>query len=369
VSCAIVPNVEGADKRISKIFADWETRQQQIQSIRYKIRGDLVLTKGSARDDNGRPLSPPSPPRDIHCPFEWVFLFDLASDLYRIEVAEQIYDSKNRQFDSRSAVTCFNGKQVRRLYPRSNNTSPGLTTPPSNPDMIIISGNMRGFNFEAPYLPLFFAHGIIRTSEHEIVSGKFKEKPGMDYFHVHGSGVHGGRTCLVLRTETLQMGTSSFDELWVDPGRDSAIVRYIVYSGGKPFSDTVVQYGKTTQSWLPKSWTFTSFTDGKTDYFQNVTVENSEIEPAYSGAEFELEPSPGMLIQEFHNQESPNSLFTSRAEIKSYRAGELAAKIPFIGGIEGRGWSLWWLIPATALAGLFVWFLWRNAKLLLRKRG
>jgi outer membrane lipoprotein-sorting protein len=360
---------QAADQRVAKIFADWQKRQERIQTIRYKLAGEHLIAKGSLGDDYGRPTTPPSPPHDIRCPFERLYLFDFTTGLYRIEVSEKIYVSKDKQVYLRSSVTVFDGREVRTLCPRQENSSFLFAPGNSNPDMVISTGNMRGVGFDTRYLPLFFAQGVVRTSEDEIVSGRFKRLPAMDYFHVHGSGSLAGRSCLVLRTETLQMGTSSFDELWVDPGRDSAIVRYLTYSAGKPFNDSVIQYGKTTEGWLPQSWTFTTFTGPKTDYTEKVTVQKIDLNPQVSQAEFHLEPEPGMLVQEFHHGESPNPLFTPRAEIKSYRAGDLAAKIPFIGGMEGKRWTIWWLILATAVAGLFIWLLWRNTKHVLRKQG
>jgi hypothetical protein len=56
---------QAPDPRLERIFGDWEKRQQRIQTVRYRVRGEHVTMKGTDTGPDDRPLKPPSPPATL----------------------------------------------------------------------------------------------------------------------------------------------------------------------------------------------------------------------------------------------------------------------------------------------------------------
>jgi hypothetical protein len=351
------------DPRITKVFSDWEKRQTNVASIRYNIRGERVLTKGSTTDNYGKPLKPPTPANDISFPFKRSYLFDFSTGRFRIESWEQ-HSAKAGQFYARVRNVAFNGSVLKNAFPRDANTNDVFSYPPESPDVTIFAGNLSGYRFENEYLPLFFAHGIVPTIEQQITAGRFNQKLNSSYFHVHGTGVYGGRPCLVLRTETLQLTSKTFDEFWVDQGRQSAVVRYVCFSANRPSSDTIIQYRNTGQNWLPKAWTMTLYNGDRTHWIYRASVEELLLDPGLSDADFDIEIKPGMRVREARFPDSPNPLFVPEPETKDYVQSESLRPTQLMDGPGMLGWSrwLWVLTGLSAVTGVIGYMVFRRRK-------
>jgi hypothetical protein len=92
---------------------------------------------------------------------------------------------------------------------------------------------------------------------------------------------------------------TSWDEYWVDTGRDFAVVRQLAYSNDKTITDLEITYQQTRVGWLPEHWTGTS--RSPTGMVVNVTrqrVKEFVIDPAASDADYRLEASPGMVVMQ-----------------------------------------------------------------------
>jgi hypothetical protein len=350
------------DQRIIKVLSDWEKRKNNATSVRYVLHGELVIPKGCNTDDFGNPLVPATPGHDISRPCNTIFLFDFSTGRFRIESSRQSYSSRTEQSYPIVSHACFNGSVVRVENPREANTSSVHSPGPNDPDVAIFTGNLAGFRFEPENHPLFFAHGIVPTAEQQIIAGRFKEKLNAGYLHIHGTGMHAGRPCLILRTETLQLADSTFDEFWIDGSRESAVVRSTSFAGNKPSTDTVIEYGKTPKGWLPKNWTFTSFLRGKTHRVWRMKVDELTLEPSFGDADFDIEIRPGMRVREVHFPDSPNPLYVPHPETTDYiqRESQIGSALFRSLGLRSR-W-LWIGLGLCVVAAVLSWILCRHQK-------
>jgi hypothetical protein len=332
-----------------------------VDTIRYVVRGEVVIPKGSGTDDFGNPLVPATPDRDISRPWNETFLFDFSTGRFRIEVSSQSYSSQTQQSYPIVNNAAFNGSTVKVETPREANTNSFHSPSPTDPDVAIFAGNLAGFQFAGESYPLFFAHGVVPTAEQQIVAGRFKQKLNAGYFHVRGTGMHAGRRCLVLRTETLQLATATFDEFWIDESHECAILRCTSFAGDKPSTDTVIDYRDTAKGWLPKSWTFTSFLQGKTHRLWRMKVDELALEPSFADADFDIEIKPGMLVREVHYPDSPNPLYVPHPETTDYRQGENQPGTILLSSLGLR--SPWlWVVIGLAFVAAVAWWLYHRLR-------
>jgi hypothetical protein len=211
-------------------------------------------------------------------------------------------------------------------------------------------------------MPLFFAHGIIRTALDEIAPGKLRKKADAEYLTLHGQGVHRGKACLVVRSQTMQLSLTSYDEFWIDPSRQSAVLRYVMYSDKRIFNDIDIEYQQTAHGWLPQRWTFTHYSGTAPTVIYRMKVDRWEANPPTTEADFDIKAEPGMLVEERVYDESVHPLVDPKSAVRVYRLEEGGGKTeipdPF-----GRPRDLsprwrWWqwaaaaVVTATVLAGI-----------------
>lgn len=287
--------------QLERVFKDWEKRRERIQRVRYVVKGQRIIPKGSHTDDMGRPYVPPRPPEDIAQKDDTVLLLDFAGKRFRMERDWQSYSADNRL---RSIVrrSIFDSKSLHNDFPREINARVGNVRGPQEPDVSILKNyaSHRPLKTVDAYSlsPLLHAHGIVNQFT---LASSFVDKPDIDDFHVHGRGVHADRACLVLRTFPAPSGTAScFDEYWVDPARDSAILRHAQYFNGKLRTNKDVTYQQTSHGWLPLSWVGTTrdLNGRRLINVARLRVEEFTIEPAVTDTNFQVEIKPGMIINE-----------------------------------------------------------------------
>lgn len=177
---------------------------------------------------------------------------------------------------------------------------------------------MRLAAFGAYYEPFFFGLGIVSTgTTNFILPGRLKTKPDEEIWYVHGQGTHAGRPCLVLRTYPFRGGNTLFDELWIDPARESAVLRQIVYVNGQPIRDSDINYQESSRGWFPRNWTITDrLGNGKTLFWEQMEVKELTFDPAFEDADFKVEIKPGMRVLETEYGGSPDQVTADVPKIK-----------------------------------------------------
>ena len=368
------------DPRLEKIFQDWERRREAVRSVRYTVEGQQVYPKGSQNEvlkAFQKPSKDPFPPREITCEQKWTLLIDFSNGRYRLDADDEECNLNNAtdgpgQRPRNVGTALFDGSVVKHFHPPRDPKMKTTGDPSSkDPDLIIDEGDLKNQAFMADYWPFFVGHGIISTMYHEIAPKTMLDKPDIELFFIHGQGVHQGRACLVVRSHP-QRRDATVDELWVDPARDSAIVRQLqVHSDGNPFTESDIQYQQTPKGWLPKSWVFNLYTSGKKIVRQErMRVTELDLDCAVTDADFTVEERPGMLIVRNKNGKPINPVYPRVLEKDQhfYRVteGGTRAEVVFDNGVEHRRWPqlwLWWLLGLVAVVALAGWLVYRRRSL------
>lgn len=359
------------DPRLEKILADWQKRRDRIKTIRYRVSGEVTLPKGTFRDPNtGQALGPETPPHDISWPKNITLLLDFTTNRHRLEENEQPYSqSQKKSVPPRVTTTVFDSKELWSLSLRPTDVPPN----PNNPDVSIVSGNMRGLAFSSEYWPFFLGHGVVGliTQQH-ILPGRMSFTPKTDVYHVQGDGNYANRACVVLRTQTQEYGSAVWDELWVDLGRESAILRQVAYANGKIVTDIQIDYQETRGGWLPQSWTIShARNNGQVFSFRRMRVDELEVDPAVSDADFRVDVKKGMIVQRMSYPGSPDDITSPNPDPISpvFRAGQDGTLDP-MNGPKPRSLRRFYLggvgtilVLAAGIAAAF-WWRRRNRQLL-----
>jgi hypothetical protein len=368
MSCAS-GTAEDIDPRLEKVLADWQKRQNAFRSVRYEVRGEHKVPKGAynSLDLGGKMRGPqldqPIPPQDLVGTVTLTLLLDFVKGRHRSQLRVPQYHLNSGKFVPLVKESIFDGSVAKGAMPREENPSLGS----GQPEFSVVSGNMKFEEFRSDYFPIFFGHGRIYTVFEPIIPGQLRNKPDAEYLYVHGTGVRDGRTCLIVRTQTLKTVTTSFDEYWVDTEREGAILRHVGYCNSKPSHDIMIRYRKTSAGWLPESWRLEIYNESLL-YTDNMRVRKVDLDPAINDADFQMEIKPGMIVDERTDLPTKHPLVNPESKISVYRAKEGGGReeLPDPARRKGdqyqehiRRKNLWvwaWLVlPVLALGGFLAW--------------
>lgn len=313
------------DQRLQKVLVDWQNRQNWFQTVEYKVGGTHKVRQGAYSTKlpielTGSKPSRVNPPRDVEAPVNFMILLDFAKGRHRRDIRESQFDSSTGNLIPALMKDAFNGSVMKCLIPKGEN--PGQQVGTSQPELTIVSGNMKNGQFRSNYFPILFAHGRIYTAMEPILPGQLRSNPDSDYLYIHGESVYEGRPCLIIRTQTLKMATTSFDEYWVDNTRESAIVRYLSYSGEKAAQDIGIHYKNSHDHWLLDSWRYTVYRLGSVLSSEEMRVEQITLNPPVQDADFELEVKPGMLVEERTDPPTLSPIVWPNGKLSVYKVKE-----------------------------------------------
>jgi hypothetical protein len=355
------------DPRLEKIFADWQNRRERMKTVRYRVTGQHTRPKGTFTDSyTGKSLGPDAPPHDITWPKRITLLLEFQTSRYRLQEDEQPYSQTQGLFPPRGVVTTvFDSGELSSLIQRA----PGTPADMKKPDVVVLSGNMRGMAFRADYWPFFLGHGIVASADANfILPGRFAKALEKEVYHVHGEGVFANRSCVVLRTQARKLTNVSFDELWVDLARDSAVLRQVIYVNNKIWTDLQVNYQETRVGWLPQDWTISNTHANDVIFsIDHMHIDEVEIDPMITDADFRVDVKPGMIVQRTSLPGSQDQITVPKSNpdrplFRVTQNGSLQA----VKGPEPR--SLWpyYFGGGTVIifcAGSAVYYWWRRKKL------
>jgi hypothetical protein len=266
-------------KAVEKVLADWKHRLDRFKSVRYVITGKTEkkdLPKGSKL------------PAVRSAKF--VVLIDLVNRWVRIEKNGSGFNPTKDRYSPDVTVTAYDGKSQQTNLDREVNE-----IGPTNPDVAITKGSLRNTQFENELWPLLCAHGIVPTVNKPPRADRLPTRHTAEEFESRGEVNRAGVRCLILRTDPLASTPFLVDEFWIDPARESAIVRQVYFAGKNPWLrfDTVFQ--KSKDGWLPTSWTF-AHTASHLVEVSRFTVESMEVDPPVTNADFVLPIPPGSIV-------------------------------------------------------------------------
>ncbi len=348
------------DPRLEKILADWQKRQVTPEHVRYRVRGERVFPSGSFRDDRGKPFVPPRPPSNVRLPKEWSLLVDFREKRFRHEAELHSYQESNGKILREYELRAYDGKTYRSHRPKERNDAAT-----SGPAYFEVEGNLSLTAFDPAYNPIFAAHGLVTMLGVEVTADNLKWTHNPADYYVHGEGVHDGRACVIVRSQSFKRVGDVCDEYWVDPGRDSAVVRQIWLNGDKPTKDWDIKYQRTPAGWLPESWVFTWRQSGVTTAIETMRVTELSTDPTFTIDDFRPPPLAGSVIGAvtMGDPKTPGDKQHPTIEERRFfrvSAGGQREEIPSADAVTpGWGRYAWWLTAVSAVI-LAVWVIARR---------
>ena len=261
-----VASVEGGTKNeadLDRILADWKTRREMVDTIRYIGEGTVTVPKGAFNRDlpEDAPEGVNMPAEDYTFPVEYDWMIDFKNGRMCRKTKRQVFHHPRRQFIPDVTIEVCDGQVRRRWEPLSENTSethaPGVGQPE-------ITDNLHTA-VRTEDFAVFLAHGYFCPSSNPHKTGLFKWPIDRADFTIVGEKEHNGRRCVILRrapgSPEPGFGPShAYDEFWVDPRRDSAVVRWTRQTQwGQVAQSMELEYESVEGFWLPKEMSFDQY--------------------------------------------------------------------------------------------------------------
>jgi hypothetical protein len=345
------------DPRVRKVLADWKKRQERVKTVRYRVEGEGIgYREALAIQAQAFKTTPPT--KDERTSPKFTLLLDFTTNRHRLETEEYSWSVSTNKVTKERKIIAYDGKQITGVRPWTGESVTKRDPLTKKTDAAIGTGPRvleRAPFTDTPW-PCFAGHGIVVISDREqITPGRLKFEPDLSLLTVHGQAVHNSRTCLVLRTPASHGSMPMFQEFWVDPGRDSALVRRRQFAGQTPTTDVEMEYQATSHGWLVRAWTITRrllapsgrVVTGGVVRFQ---VKELALDLPVTDSDFQAEIEPGMLVKKADGGE----------EGRLYRIGSDGDwhEVVREGGVERTvgGFSSWWLLALFPVAGLLLWW-------------
>jgi hypothetical protein len=244
---------------IKAILRDWKKRQDRVKTVRYRVEGTLTFSKEAVAIENSSPRRKAKWPklelRAVALQQRFFLLLDFTTNRHRVEHDSERWLISTGEILRKVKKEVFNGEVSKFFGYTVSKEGKKENTNPDTPDLTILSGCQVQARIDKNYAPVLAGHGIIAISDNEeFLPGKLKTMPDMSVLTVHGRGVYEGRSCVILRTHPYKGTRTHFREFWIDPARDSALVRIIDYSDKFPVRERTIVYEPTPGGWLTSSW-------------------------------------------------------------------------------------------------------------------
>jgi hypothetical protein len=294
-------------EQVKKIVGDWQVRQERTRNVRYLLQGEAVIPKGKIQgplltDKRGLPE------RDVVCPKGRTVILDLENNRISKDMNNWLFDVRRGEIFPVHRIEKFDGNQTKVFMPADSNgdhINRGEWKPEAWLGTKEKGGEKGGaaVHFEPDDLPMFLAHGLVRTGPDRLVGAmstpsSLRRPIDGTPLSIRGQGVVKGRTCTILRTAT---GTFE-EEYWVYPDWDSAVLCYMIYAKGKIYETTTIDYRQTDHGWLPERWMLThsneripgapAWLEQSVNWQVKECVVNADLEPQ----DFDIATKPGMIV-------------------------------------------------------------------------
>lgn len=377
--CAAALPAQSTDKRLETVLRDWSRRREQFKKVRYTLVGERVYPKGIIQLNADRtPMAVPLPKQDTPLPLRRMFLLDLLGKRFRLEIDEKAY-GRSGVYPIRR-IDLFDGKEYKILHPRDPN--PDARSPTIAPDVAIVKGDASSRAFELAHWPLFDSLGIVQSMLFRSTADKLVSQPESDLLFVQGDSIHQGRQCIIIRTHAKKAGKGWYEEYWVDPARESVVVKHLVVSNKVPVEDFVLNYEKKNPGWTLTGWTYTRRRLGARNdvtAIERVRVQQILYDEGLGDPDFTIQLRPGMVVArtEFTpGAPGPGQPTFDLKQQEYVRLDERGNPVPidkWTGEPIPSHRRLWpWLGCGFALAvvsGLMLYWRWRRGKLRSQARS
>lgn len=349
-------------KEFQNIIADFKLRQDRARTIRYGLRGQGLIAKGRY---SGEISLPPEKKRQVVPEKDFVYekaltwTLDFENNKLRKEFKEQVFHLDVGDFVPSYGIYIFDGNTTQRYLPRESNSNKAYSPSQLSPELgLVKNGNTIEYSFADG--PVYWALGIMITTS-ELTGARGPENLRLPFnsrnFRFQGKRITENKECVVLRTVSPKNRPNDYDEFWIDPAQESAVLRMDAYLGGKLYSRVDVQYRE--QGDYPQSWTVANY-NGKphVETTDNLRVVELAVNPAIDPSEFEIPLRPGMIVR---RADAKGSL-EDNYNMVDYRVDSDGKTLVPLGDGQGRNpwWPrrvLLWGIPILVALVAIAWYL------------
>lgn len=285
---------ESNDAIMAQIMRDWKARRTAMARVHYVIKGTRTTRKGMMTDYVIGLIGKADgeiPPHDQVDDVSVDMLIDFERQWYRIEAYEPPRPGLgNLELGSQVSrdLRCGNGEVSQRWYPDMKDQHVQL----------YMSARRKGAGIRLvpKHYPICYAHGFVHPSR-QLISRRVPLDPTA--FTVHSVTGRGANKQVVLRAHS---NRDSWEEWWVDLGRQSAVTKHVVYFDATHRSLAIhIEYQKTEKGWLPSTWRVQRFEFDDANevcWFLTFHVEKIEIDPPVTDSMFHKKLEPGMVVRD-----------------------------------------------------------------------
>lgn len=296
----------GNDKALDEIVASWRLRQNRIRCVEYVASGTHKIPRGAyntlAEDLGSLGKRGNVPSEDKEVPMNFTLLLDFDQGRHRRKITLPSFAIDTGKITTMHTTDAFNGSLLKEYTPREENVERG----PSQPDLTIVSGDIRSSFHCSAIFPIFFGHGrIVTAGSDSIKYGRLRSEIDAKRLFVHGYGVQEETKCTVLRTRTTKTQVNTeFEEYWVDREKECAVVRYVEYVNEKRNVDMEIHYRDLIvegvhYGWFPDNWRWSAFVRGQILYTEDLRVDRVMVNLPINDEDFDLNVmKTGMIVEE-----------------------------------------------------------------------
>lgn len=347
---------------LTDVYAAWTRRQERTKSVRIEWAEVRTTTRGSKGQTEAGELLPP---KDTTHEIRLALSID-GNKVQHSWDGPSWQDALNR-FVAKSYVRATDTEVNKALYTKHSDGRSDEEYPVGFVHGGTGNDTVRG-NYHVE-LPIYFHRAM--DSEMGCVGKLLMGMSPSDSPKIASPGVINGRTCTIIEQ---RFGNFS-RVIWVDPGREYAILRYSVMRRDVPSYQIDGKYIEHDQGgWAPSGWIINSWRDGPDGsrvlrLHAEARVTKYEVNPEFAADEFRLEFPVGTIVRDDRVDE--DHLVRENGEQRKILRSERrcgAAYEDFVGTETGRAalprpanWSTTTILVAVGigvflLAGGMSWY-------------
>lgn len=349
---------------LARIKAAWTERANAVGKVRYHLSGSVTYLPGSLVPSGDPLLSPDDksaanglPEREATQPVRVVWTFDFPNSMFRKESHDWSLLLDQRTYRPIVRTDVFNGTELKGLIPREANTGGGHVPGLLDADFEIGSETKVPWFFYAADMPVLYAHGVFQFLPTRLRDGRLSVLPPLKVLLEDATTSDEHVVVLSAKIEKPGSKDASLEHehrFWVDLSKNAAIVRWEDRFRSGVAKRFTAQWREHGQHWLPESWTFTKFdvmnTETKVALLYHYHVEQVDVEPDVTPADFDVQYGPGMIVRRLED----NARFQVAADGKTLR---MVGPPPLSKSKTGTARTTpaansWWLAVCLIVAGV-----------------
>ncbi|MBA3316113.1 MAG: hypothetical protein H0T47_22845 [Planctomycetaceae bacterium] len=218
--------VKAAEPDVARIRKDWQERFTATKDFVYKTEGRMISPKGTMiiAGDETAPESIREtgyPLKDITRPYGPNLYVDLQADLLRVETREYVFNVETLESREQRLFEAYDGETL--WTGRADGDGGIALQPASRAEWFFVPSD----------LPFFFAHGIfpLKSLNYQNLAEQTAESLTITS---EGTSIVSGRPCTIVRVQRSNARDDVRHLLYVEPLRQSAILRYEKHYNFKP---------------------------------------------------------------------------------------------------------------------------------------